>query len=531
MASASQPTAPRRAAASSSSASQPTELIKTSQPDVPEVAEAKTSINPKVEGLVAEVKELGHFPDRTAPAENSFYQRVLRKRKLFSEEQWENLKNIGASQPVEVEQLVAEVRELGPLRKKADPAYGALLIQEAKSLGYYPRVQREVVCDDELAELMETYEMTKPIAHKLMEEVLYFGRLPHQIKGPTTAPERHENQLAKRINNFRQQIPNDLWEKVKDHCAEAVTVNGSGEAELGFACERILKDHPNRIISLSINDPSDKQICAPTAAKLILLARACPHLAQFRVEGAVFAEGVLSDALQAIARACRFLTKLELGGNDISDGAVEVVSQACPLLRLLDLSDSGISDVAMKAVARGCAQLVVLNVMHCVHLTDASFLALAGQGLPRLRGCPRLRTLTIWDSSYATETEVVLQRPRVTDVAISAIAQHCPHIECLELCGLEALTDAALHAVALGCRSLTHLDASLCCQLTDAAIQALVHHCANLSTLKLRHCARITTSGVSALAQVSLALKYLDVRPVQLPIEVLRDCEVVGRGV
>jgi hypothetical protein len=314
--SSSQPTAPRRAAASSSSASQPTEPIKTSQPDVPEVAEAKTSINPKVEGLVAEVKELGHFPDRTAPAENSFYQRVLRKRKLFSEEQWENLKNIGASQPVEVEQLVAEVRELGPLRKKADPAYGALLIQELKSLGYYPRVQRKVVCDDELAELMQTCKMTKPIAHKLMEEVLYFGRLPHQIKGPTTAPERHENQLAKRINNYRQQIPNDLWENVKDHCAEVVTVNGSDEAELGFACERILKDHPNRIISLSINDSSEaNQICVPTAAKLILLARACPHLAQFRVEGAVFAEGVLSDALQAIARACRFLTNWNLAAT------------------------------------------------------------------------------------------------------------------------------------------------------------------------------------------------------------------------
>ena len=32
-------------------------------------------------------------------------------------------------------------------------------------------------------------------------------------------------------------------------------------------------------------------------------------------------------------------------------------------------------------------------------------------------------------------------------------------------------------------------------------------------------CARITTSGVRALAQVSLALKYLDVRPVQLAID------------
>ena len=181
MASASQPTAPRRAAASSSSASQPTEPIKTSQPDVPEVAEAKTSINPKVEGLVAEVKELGHFPDRTAPAENSFYQRLLRKRKLFSEEQWENLKNIGASQPVEVEQLVAEVRELEHFHKR-----------KVKEVGYCLEVQREVVCAPEFGKLIW---LQQPEEKNLLEEVLSFGCLPRQVKKLTHEPERRENQL------------------------------------------------------------------------------------------------------------------------------------------------------------------------------------------------------------------------------------------------------------------------------------------------------------------------------------------------
>ena len=69
-----------------------------------------------------------------------------------------------------------------------------------------------------------------------------------------------------------------------------------------------------------------------------------------------------------------------------------------------------------------------------------------------------------------------LLRPKVTDAAICALAQQCPHIEILELGGLVSLTDAAIEAVAVGCQSLKELNVSLCCQLTDAAVQSLVDH-------------------------------------------------------
>ena len=55
-----------------------------------------------VEELVAEVRELGHFPKKSDPVENNLYQRLYYRRALFSEEQWTDLKNSGASQPAEL---------------------------------------------------------------------------------------------------------------------------------------------------------------------------------------------------------------------------------------------------------------------------------------------------------------------------------------------------------------------------------------------------------------------------------------------
>jgi hypothetical protein len=482
----------------------------------------------EVQQLVAEVRELGHFPLQSDPVEKNLYRRLYYRRALFSEEQWQDLKNTGASQPAEVEQFDEVVTDLG--HAPMTQAEVTLLMQAIRTdPGCLFRSRQVASFDPELDELISQQQ---PPVKKLLEEVLHFGRLPHQIKKHTNAPESREHRLAHNIDKTKKEIPHELWERIAKHCAKAVTVNGSDEAEWVFACERILKQDTHKIFSLSVNDDTTdpRQIndrftnaSAKIAAKLKILAHACPNLLQFRVENGIFAEGVLSAALPAIAQACPLLMHLQLGGNNISDSAVQVVSQTCPELRLIDLSRSGISDVAVQAVARGCARLEELNVMDCVNLTDVAFLALA-------QGCPQLRSLTIWKSIYEAETEVTTQRPKVTDVAISAIAQQCPNLERLELCGLESLTDASMHAVAHGCRSLRDLDGSLCCRLTDATIQSLVHHCSTLSILKLRYCPRITTSGVSALAQGSFALRYLDVRPLRLSIDLLRECEVAGRG-
>ena len=132
-------------------------------------------------------------------------------------------------------------------------------------------------------------------------------------------------------------------------------------------------------------------LSAPITQKFTHLALACPNLTEFRVECASFDARRLGDAVQAIARACPHLLRLDLGANEITDGALQIVSQACPLLESLDVQHSGIGDVAIQAVAQRCGRLEELNVDGCANLTDAAFLAVA-------QGCPRLKSLIIWVS-------------------------------------------------------------------------------------------------------------------------------------
>ena len=484
-------------------------------------APQRAALSGPLQTLVEDVKQFGRIPKRKKGtseqerAENKLAKRFSDCRDSIPKDVLHELRALGrASQPADDEQLVAEASDPEHLPPEVDTA---ALMQAVRDLGHYPILGRQIVC---LPNLWDFIGQEEPAVEKLLKDVLYFGRLPHHIKKPTTEPERREHRLALRIAAQKKKTPRALWELIVLHCAHIVTVNGVDEDELCFACDRIMKDRPSTVTSLSFNHDSDSgEIHAPTAEKWALLAKACPNLIQFRVEDAIFHGRSLHHAVQATARACPKLLRLDLGGNLINDGALQIVSQACPLLENLDVHHSGIGDVAIQAVAQRCARLEELNVDECANLTDAAFLAVA-------QGCPRLRTLTIWSSCPWTDR---LRRPKVTDAAICALGQQCPHIEILEMCGLESLTDAAIQAVAIGCPSLKELDASLCCQLTDAAVQSLAHHSSSLSILKLRDCANITTSGVSALAQITAPLEYLDVRPIQLSREVLCECVVRGR--
>ena len=65
------------------------------------------------------------------------------------------------------------------------------------------------------------------------------------------------------------------------------------------------------------------------------------------MECANFAEGVISDAVPAVVRACPQFLHLGLRFCDISDAALQVMSQACPLLESLELSaPAGIPQLA-----------------------------------------------------------------------------------------------------------------------------------------------------------------------------------------
>ena len=89
----------------------------------------------------------------------------------------------GASQPADDEQLVAEASDPEHLLPEVDPAAlhakGDALIQAIKELGYYPKVSRNIVC---WSKLWDDIGQQEPAVEKLLKDVLYFGRLPHQLK-------------------------------------------------------------------------------------------------------------------------------------------------------------------------------------------------------------------------------------------------------------------------------------------------------------------------------------------------------------
>ena len=85
------------------------------------------------------------------------------------------------------------------------------VLDEVKKLGYWPQDGRRIMVDPKFWELIGELE---PAEEKLLEEVLYFGRLPHQIKNSTTEPARRENRLALKIRAHKHQIEPALWELI-----------------------------------------------------------------------------------------------------------------------------------------------------------------------------------------------------------------------------------------------------------------------------------------------------------------------------
>ena len=65
-----------------------------------------------------------------------------------------------------------------------------------------------------LVQAVDEIGQQEPAVEKLLQDVLYIGRLPHQIKKPTTEPERREHRLELRIAARMKQIPPALWELI-----------------------------------------------------------------------------------------------------------------------------------------------------------------------------------------------------------------------------------------------------------------------------------------------------------------------------
>ena len=198
------------------------------------------ALNRFLQKRAGDLKRFGRWPTQGKTAsqqEKKLAQRLSSHKDSIPADIWQKLQLLSdASQPAEDEQLVAESRDPGHLPREVDLAAQhtemEALIQAVKERGYYPRVQRNIVC---WSKLWDVTQQQEPAMKKLLEDVLYFGRLPHRIKKPTTEPERRENRLATRIKDHKTQVHHTLWELIETHCADVLTVNCCDEAELCFA--------------------------------------------------------------------------------------------------------------------------------------------------------------------------------------------------------------------------------------------------------------------------------------------------------
>jgi hypothetical protein len=90
---------------------------------------------------------------------------------------------------------------------------------------------------------------------------------------------------------------------------------------------------------------------------------------------------------------------------------------------------------------------------------------------------------------------------RITDASLVALAPHCPRLESLTINSLTTVGDPSIEAIARSSNThFRHLEARSCYRVTDKALTALGEHCPNLETVNIQACDYATDAGVAALA-------------------------------
>jgi hypothetical protein len=239
----------------------------------------------------------------------------------------------------------------------------------------------------------------------------------------------------------------------------------------------VIATHCNRLVKLykrgGLNDDD-----------LVALGNGCPRLASV----GTLVWGITDVGLQAVARNGALSTLRLQNCCKLTDEGLQAAVAFCPLLESVDLSYCTLSDASLIALGQHCHNLRELNIQG-TSMTDEGLLAIAA-GCLRLeklvakqndfgpaieaiaRSCPRLRTLVVAEVEVATQ-------------AVLAVAECCPLLEELGLCGCEAIGDEDITAVVRGCPALRWLDIAGTA-VTALDLRAVRDHCKELQHIVLQ---------------------------------------------
>ena len=250
-------------------------------------------------------------------------------------------------------------------------------------------------------------------------------------------------------------------------------------------------------------------------------------------------ETLIQDlALSWIGESCRNLTHLNLDGCALlRDPALMYLAKAAAagesggspmLLRLQSLSLNGCRDLtdeglrSLFATTTGiCSQLQSLELRGCVFLSDLTLQAVGSvsHGLQHLslvgltlytdlglralaHGCPGLVSIDLSMEMRSVDTTMRSHMTRYTTRGIAMdLASCCTGLTLVKLAGGNQLQDIAIQALAMHCPKLVTLVLHACCQLTDLSLIALGASCPSLEHLNLSGCQHLTDRGIVALIQ------------------------------
>ena len=242
----------------------------------------------------------------------------------------------------------------------------------------------------------------------------------------------------------------------------------------------------------------------------------CPFIEQLSTEN-----WILTDAgLNALA-SVHTLKELKVSSDGCSSMACQHVLQSNPNLALLSICVEDVDEALVRCIGRYCR-----NLKHS-DLTQENSSPLSDDALVELfRGCPLLELFDI------------LKPDGISNVALSALFQHCPNIVELDLYVHILLADLppaggpilstlcpsltkfkvhgngiavrALRDIFTCCTNLREVELYKCRQLNDEVIELMAQNCPCLISLYARECANITVIGMLYIATRCSSLKALD---------------------
>ncbi|KAL2929628.1 EIN3-binding F-box protein 1 [Bienertia sinuspersici] len=145
------------------------------------------------------------------------------------------------------------------------------------------------------------------------------------------------------------------------------------------------------------------------------------------------------------------------------------------------------TDVRLAAIAVGTAArggLGKLCIRGSKSVTNFGLSAIA-------RGCPSLRSLSIWNVSS------------IGDEGLFEIAKECHLLEKLDLCQCPSITNKGLSAIAENCPNLTTISLESCHNLGNDSIQAVAQGCPKLESISIKDCPLVGDQGLASLLSSS----------------------------